>query len=309
SHLEDAGYSTVLIAPQKTLDSYTKLVSPSSSILKTALIGLPDLDETNTGTYAGVIFTPEEPLITSGAVENILKWEGFKPDFLSVTCAPISEFVNKEKKGNWIPVFNNDAKEEKMWSDLIVGVRSLTYSSFSPSASGCLLRYGSLLGGGTDGPDFLKTLGLEDDAYKMSLEQYRDLRERAFDRYRLGGQVLRGDSVNRKPPLQEEREKGSGMKGEEMEAYRASGGYPEQDRTNRHTLASAVVHAVRRGVKEGEMSVGKEGRVGRECTVLSKCVQELPTEEEWGKMFDEEKEAEWPDPREFVFKGTGTKGE
>ena len=140
----------------------------------------------------------------------------------------------------------------------------------------------------------------------MSLEQYRDLRERAFDRYRLGAQVLLGDSLNRKSPSQSEREKRSGLKGEALEAFRASGGYPEQDRTCRHTLASAVKHVVKRGIK-GDMSVEREGKAGREVTVLSKCEQKLPTEEEWANMFDEEKEAEWPDPDKFVW--TGNKGE
>jgi hypothetical protein len=115
---------------QKTLDSYEKLVPPSSSILSTALIGLPDLTPTNTGTYSGVIFTPEEPLITSSAVESVLSWDGFKGDFKCVVCAPIGEYVNKEKKGNWIPVFNNDAKEEKMWNEFVNGVRGIHYEKF-----------------------------------------------------------------------------------------------------------------------------------------------------------------------------------
>lgn len=100
--------------------------------------------------------------------------------------------MSKEKKGNWIPVFNNDAKDEKMWSDYLAGVRKLDYAEYKTNAEGCILRHGSLLGGGQDGPEFLDDLGFEEGGYKMSLEQYRDLRERSFDRFRLGGQVLQG---------------------------------------------------------------------------------------------------------------------
>jgi len=112
--------------------------------------------------------------------------------------------------------------------------------------------------------------------------------------------------VNRKPSAQEEAEKSSGLKGEAMEAFRASGGYPEQDRTNRHTLASAVVHVVKKGVR-GEMEIDMDGRAKGECTVLSKCTQNLPTEEEWGGMFEREEPATWPDPMKYEFKGV--KGE
>lgn len=304
--MEEGGYDTVVIAPQKTLDSYTKLLSPNSKILKNALIGLPDLTPDNTNTYSGVVFTPEDPIITSSAVSSILSWSGFTPSFISVTCLPIGEYVNKEKKGNWIPVFNNDDKEERMWIEFVKGMREIEYTDYTPDARGCIIRYGSLMGGGKDGPEFLERFGLEESAYKMSLEQYRDLRERAFDRYRLGGQVLRGDSVNRKPKEQEEMEKSSGLRGESMEAFRASGGYPEQDRTNRHTLASAVMHAIKKGTK-AEFDMEKGGKVRNEVTVLSKCTQELPTEEEWGEMFDSETPASWPNPNEFEF--TGVKGE
>ena len=53
----------------------------------------------------------------------------------------------------------------------------------------------------------LEPLGINERCYKMSLEQYRDLRERSFDRYRLAAQILEGDAVNKKPDNQEEKEK------------------------------------------------------------------------------------------------------
>lgn len=62
----------------------------------------------------------------------------------------------------------------------------------------------------------------------MSLEQYRDLRERGFDRHRLGAQVLPGDSINPKPTNQEKMEKEALKQwpGEFQEAFGILGAYP-----------------------------------------------------------------------------------
>jgi hypothetical protein len=127
----------------------------------------------------------------------------------------------------------------------------------------------------------------------MTLEQYRDLRERAFDRYKLAAQVLPGNSINSKPPNQEKMEK-EGLKkyaGEVKEAFAIVGGYPEIDRANRHTLAAAVVQSLMKPV--GENSVPKE------MTILSRALSELPTSEEWTEMFQNPQPAAWPDPFTF----------
>ena len=55
-------------------------------------------------------------------------------------------------------------------------VRAIDFGSYN-GCEGCFVRHGSLLGGGTDGANELDDLGLDEAAYKMSLEQYRDLRE------------------------------------------------------------------------------------------------------------------------------------
>ena len=123
----------------------------------------------------------------------------------------------------------------------------------------------------------------------MSFENYRDLKERSFDRYRTGAQILVGDAVNGKPPNQERMEKEAIKKGEYLEAFRAAGGYPEIDRANRHTVAQAVVQALMRPVDA----------VPKEFTVLSQCVAKLPTNEEWGEMFANPGPAAWPDPFGF----------
>jgi len=61
----------------------------------------------------------------------------------------------------------------------------------------------------------------------MTLENYRDLKERSFDRYRLGAQILLGDDINPRPENQEKLEKEKIEKGEDRESFRIIGGYPE----------------------------------------------------------------------------------
>jgi hypothetical protein len=126
----------------------------------------------------------------------------------------------------------------------------------------------------------------------MSLEQYRDLRERGFDRHRLGAQALSGNAINPKPPNQEKMEK-EGLKkwpGEFQEAFGILGGYPEIDRANRHTLASAITAALLKPVGNP---------VPKEMTILSKAEQQLPDSNQWYYMFENPKAASWPDP--FLF--------
>lgn len=126
----------------------------------------------------------------------------------------------------------------------------------------------------------------------MSLEQFRDLRERAFDRCRLGAQVLAGNSINPKPPNQEKMEKEAlkRFSGEIQEAFSILGGYPEIDRANRHTVASAITAALLKPVGDP---------VPKEMTILSKAEQQLPTSDEWYEMFANPGPASWPDPFTF----------
>ncbi len=60
---------------------------------------------------------------------------------------------------------------------------------------------------------------------QMSFENYRDLKERAFDRYRLGAQVLEGDAVNVMPAKQPHLEKKLIKDARELEIFRAQGMY------------------------------------------------------------------------------------
>ena len=127
----------------------------------------------------------------------------------------------------------------------------------------------------------------------MSLEQYRDLRERAFDRYRLGAQVLAGNTINPKPPNQEQSEKEAFRKASDQvrEGFNILGGYPEIDRACRHTVSAAIVQSLL-------LPVGDV--VPKECTILSKASSELPrTTEEWTELFQNPGPADWPNPFTF----------
>lgn len=131
---------------------------------------------------------------------------------------------------------------------------------------------------------------------QMTLEQYRDMRERAFDRYKLSAQVLAGNTINPRPNNQDSQEKEAlkSLPGNVREMFSILNGYPEIDRTNRHTLASGLVEILQKPAEEDLAGV-----CGRECTILSKANSELPTPEEWTAMFENPAAAEWPDPYKF----------
>lgn len=123
----------------------------------------------------------------------------------------------------------------------------------------------------------------------MSLEQFRDLKERAFDRYRLGAQVLEGDATNPKPPSQTKMEKDAFTNNEWRESFKILKEYPEEDRVCRHTVAQAIVQTL----------VREDGAVPKEMTILSKAVSSFPTDKEWDALFANPGPARWPDPYKF----------
>jgi len=301
--LKSEGHHPIVVAPQKQLDKFATYLNDDSLCNEENLsIGLPDLPGDpkydprffgNRESIDGVIFTAEEALLNSAVLNSVMTYEGFGKGGpqRAVAALPLSNFINKEKSMGWKPIFNNDAKEATLWADFSKG-----WSAFLSSPLGDRLttvRTGSLLGGGVDGPEANAITGLAEEVYKMSLEQYRDLKERAFDRYRCGVQILQGDATNPKPNGAEEKEK-SALKGEALEAFRASGGYPEQDRTNRHSLAYALVETYFR-TNRGDFSMDSDGTCPREFTVLAKAT-EIPDSSEWDALFANPTPAEWPTP-------------
>lgn len=287
-YLKNAGLIPMVVAPQTKIDNFVRYVN-DESIVKEANIGLPDPDEPYYGEVKGVVFCSEDAVFGSGLVDNVLGWGGYVGGGLPqrvVCCAPISTRLSKDKAMGWMPILNNDKKEKDVWSQFIAAWKK---HPINQGSGGTLVRFGALLGGSIDGPPELEKFGLDEAIYKMSLENYRDLKERSFDRLRLGAQILAGDSVNPKPPNQEKLENSSLKKGEYKEVFRSTGGYPEQDRSNRHTVANAVAQAL---MRNGE-------NVPKEFTVLSKCVSAIPSEEEWDELFSSPGAARWPDPFEF----------
>jgi hypothetical protein len=83
-----------------------------------------------------------------------------------VICAlPVSNKVQKERSNSWIPIFNNDKTMEETWSrfhDAFV-----SHPCYKQHGTGSIVRFGSLLGGSYDGPDFLRELGLDEGMYKV----------------------------------------------------------------------------------------------------------------------------------------------
>ena len=319
--LKARGYDVLLVCPTDKKDKFGEYIqngldedadAAAADVISRSLFGLPEeSDPEGFGWREGitsVVVCAEDPIIGSGVIDTVCKWDGFGNDrdtpvdgpSRAILLAPITNRVNKEKPPGWVPIFNNDKKEAQVWETLVEDWSANAFiSGERGNCDASIMRFGSLFGGGVDGPEELKALGLNERTYKMSLEQYRDLRERAFDRNRLGGQVLIGDAINIKPSDQDGKEKRS-LKGEEKEAYQTRGGYPEQDRTCRHTLAQAVCEALSRPVRDVSASTTDDGSVPAECTILSTAEQSLPTGEEWAEMFANPGPATWPDPAKFV---------
>eukprot|EP00562_Extubocellulus_spinifer_P007697 CAMPEP_0178504040 /NCGR_PEP_ID=MMETSP0696-20121128/18371_1 /TAXON_ID=265572 /ORGANISM="Extubocellulus spinifer, Strain CCMP396" /LENGTH=403 /DNA_ID=CAMNT_0020133229 /DNA_START=204 /DNA_END=1415 /DNA_ORIENTATION=+ len=318
--LRARGTDVLIVCPNDKKERFTDYIQngldedadeAGAEIMAKALFGLPEeSDPEGFGWREGitaVVVCAEDPVIGQGVIDTVMRWDGFGNDRntmvdgpeRAILCAPITSKVTKEKPMGWIPIFNNDKNEDKIWDSLVTDWSENPYvSGDKGNCKSSVIRFGSLLGGGVDGPMQLEPLGINERCYKMSLEQYRDLRERSFDRYRLAAQVLNGDAVNKKPDEQEEKEKN--IKGQEKEAFQASMGYPEQDRTNRHTLAQAVCEALRRPVREQSAAATDDGSIPEEFTVLSKAISALPLEEEWDSMFANPQPAAWPDPANFV---------
>lgn len=294
-----AGLIPMIVAPQTKLDTFRTFIN-DNAIMSNADIGLPD----EKGTVSGVVFCSEEAVFGADLVKTILEWEGGYVDAEGpkrvIACIPVSKKVNEVKSMGWAPIFNNDKNKKEIWSKF---TEAFLAHPISSGPAGSVVRVGSLLGGSIDGSPELQPLGLDERVYKMSLENYRDMRERAFDRYRIGAQILQGDAINPKPSNRDKLEKQAIPKGIDLEVFRATGGYPEEDRTCRHTAAQAIVQALLRPTRgtDGQFTILDESdkSVPKEFTVLSKCLSNLPTVEEWDQMFLTPSPAQWPDPSLF----------
>mmetsp|Transcript_21045 Transcript_21045/g.31189 ORF Transcript_21045/g.31189 Transcript_21045/m.31189 type:complete len:361 (+) Transcript_21045:76-1158(+) len=290
-----AGLTPLIVAPQTKLDSFKKLVE-DDDIMKDGTIGMPEVGEDQFGNIAAIVFCAEDAILPASYIRRVLDYQdkgqsAFVEGGLKkvVLCAPLQGAQNKEKSMGWIPIFNNDNQKDKVWDDL---VDAYTKHPVYESDNSSLVRFGGLLGGSVDGPECIKELGISEQMYQMSLEQFRDMKERGFDRYKLGAQILPGNSLNNKPPNQDKMETEALKKSEWKEAFIIVDGYPEIDRANRHTVAQAIVQSL----------IRDDGSCPKEMTVLSKSSSQFPSDSEWHALFENPGPAAWPDPFKFDYK-------
>jgi len=294
-----AGLRPMVIADKKKLETFRKYTN-DDALMDDSTYGMPEVGEPGFGEIKAVVFCSEEPILGPSIIPSVLDYmdkgksifngPNGAPDRV-VLCCPLTGGSGKMKSMTFMPIINTGKDDDKKWKSFVDAYKKHPIGS-GPTSS--IIRFGSLLGGGTDGPELLANLGVDESFYKMSLEQYRDLKERAFDRFRIGVQVLPGNTINPMPPNQEKLEKEGIPKEEWRESFRVLEGYPQEDRANRHSVAQAVVQSLMRDV-DGT----KPGTVPAEITVLSKSNQEFPTAQEWDDMFANPGPANWPDPFAF----------
>ena len=190
-HLARAGLKPIVVASQTKLDSFFK------SFLKTgdnedhmgdedpegihqqiradSTIGMPEYGDPYFGELKGVVFCAEEAVLPKEFVERVLDFEdGGQSAFLNgksartICLLPVSNKKTKEKANSWIPIFNNDRKTDDMWSSFETTFKN--HESFkNADGNASIVRFGSLLGGSTDGPPNLRDYGLDEGMYKVRI--------------------------------------------------------------------------------------------------------------------------------------------
>jgi len=273
---------------------------------------MPEIMDPYFGEIKGVVYCSEDAILPPDFITKVLDYtdqgesafaapsgqnDGAAGPTKVICCLPVSNKAVKEKSNSWIPIFSmSEKKQDDMWSKFESAFKQHASYKDDNNKSGSIIRFGSLFGGSIDGPPILTDYGLDEGVYKMSMEQYRDMRERAFDRYKLSAQVLKGDTINEKPSGQEKQEKEALKEypGNVREMFTILGDYPEVDRSNRHTVASGIVQSL---LMDTTSNSGN-----KEVTILSKASSDLNTPEQWIEMLTNPSKAgsEWPDPTKFT---------
>lgn len=165
-----AGLRPLIVAPQTKLDNFAALVE-DADIMRDSTIGMPEVGEEQFGNIAAIVFCAEDAVLPASFIKRVLDYQdkgqsAFVEGGLKkvVLCAPLSGKETKEKSMGWIPIFNNDDKKEKIWEDF---VNTYEGHPLYKSEIGSLVRFGSLLGGSTDGPECIKELGINEKMYKV----------------------------------------------------------------------------------------------------------------------------------------------
>jgi hypothetical protein len=181
-HLFQAGLRPIIVASQSQLDSFFQnllkrdVIPPTEydQLLQDSTIGMPELTDPYFGELKGVVFCAEDAVLPPEFVNRVLDFEdGGRSAWADgaptrVICAlPVSNKIQKEKSNSWIPIFNMDKKQDETWKKFEDAYKSHKCMS-SRRGQGSIVRFGSLFGGSTDGPDELKRYGLDEGMYKVS---------------------------------------------------------------------------------------------------------------------------------------------
>lgn len=265
-YLKRAGFNPVLVSSRKEFIGRYLL---DDELLEGALPGLP-----MTGAEA-VIFSAEEPLFTETVVDEVFDkgiWsgEGGVP-LRAFLIAPASATIALPT-GPFAFLQGEQAKKLPAWQST---VRAFRANRKAAAAGAQVVRFGELFGGGNDSLAVdCSDIGLHPDIYKMTLEQFRELQDRSFDRLRLGANLLRGDAI--RVPSPEELAQEQALSDEEKQERKDKEGYPEIDRTCRHTLVDGLLAMLRRPAANLA-----------ECTVLSARGDRLPDDAAWSQLISD----------------------
>lgn len=176
-HLKRAGLKPIVVAPQAKLDSFFANLLLDGEIQRDSTIGMPETGDPYFGELKGVVFCAEDAILPSEFITRVLDFthEG-KSAFAdgaparTICCLPVGGKVQKEKSNSWIPIFNNDRTIDMNWKNFEEKYTNHAVYK-SEGGVGSIIRFGSLFGGSSDGPPFLKEdgLALEEGMYKVSL--------------------------------------------------------------------------------------------------------------------------------------------
>ena len=204
-HMARAGLKPIVVASQTKLDSFFK------SFLKTgdnedhigdedvegihkqirddATIGMPEIGDPYFGELKGVVFCAEEAVLPPDFITRVLDFQDQGQSAFAngapartVCMLPVSNKVVKEKSNSWIPIFNMDRKTDDNWSKFESAFKA--HPSFSKAdGNASIVRFGSLLGGSTDGPPVLSDYGLDEGMYKVRTQRTNPTSEHRFLNY------------------------------------------------------------------------------------------------------------------------------
>jgi len=180
-HLKRAGLKPIIVAPQKKLDSFFANILLDKELQKDSTIGMPETGDPYFGELKGVVFCAEDAILPSEFVTRVLDFShDGKSAFAdgaparTICCLPVGNKVQKEKGNSWIPIFNNDRTIEMTWKNFEDKYTNHAVYK-SEGGVGSIMRFGSLFGGSSDGPTFLKEedLALDERMYKVRQRVYR----------------------------------------------------------------------------------------------------------------------------------------